>query len=254
MEQTGFDALLRRKQSVKGILSNVFHYLNEHYRCEYVFKSAIFNEVLLKHHSLVETGYLTEFRSSNAKADVVILNGTSIVYEIKSDIDRLDRLCSQTIAYQQIFDKVVVVSKPENASKISLLIPSTIGIVTLSPDLQIQTVREPTSNIDNLNRAWLFDCLRKPEYLSIIKTVFGEIPQVPGTRIHSACKQLFVSLSNEQAHFNFVSSLKQRQFPKDQILLVGKASKELKCLLAEKIYSSKECELINFALDQSLIN
>ncbi len=208
----------------------------------------------------MEASYLTEFRSFNAKADIVIVNGTSIVYEIKSDIDRLDRLCSQTTAYQQIFDKVVIVSNQENISKIKEIVPPNIGIISLHPNMHIEITCilrcfvRLRPNVPLLNKELLFDCLRKPEYLSIIQTAFGKIPSVPSTRIHSACKRLFTTLSNEEAHAQFTTVLKQRQFSKEQINLVNKVDKVLKCLLADKIYSTKACKLIKFGLDQKLIN
>ena len=61
-------------------------------RDEYIYKAALTHNVLLGTHSLKTASMLAEFRVGQCKADVAILNGTSTVYEIKSERDSLDRL------------------------------------------------------------------------------------------------------------------------------------------------------------------
>jgi len=251
-KQTGFDQYMPARATVSYALQKAFNYLATHYRGEYVFKTAIFKEALIQHHGLKSTCFLTEFRSANAKADILLLNGTSIAYEIKSDIDRLDRLGNQTAVYQYIFDKVIIVSSIEHLTKVIQLVPLSVGISVLAKNSNIVPVRHPTSNVPYLKKDLMFDCLRKPEYLSLIQSVFHSIPDVPSTRIHTACKSLFCSLSNEEAHHHFVTVLKRRQFSQDQMQLIRSTRHALQCLLADKIYSPKECELLKFGLTQQL--
>ena len=80
--------------------------LNRH---EYVYKAALTQKVLLGIHSLNTASMLTEFRVGPCKADVVILNGTGTVYEIKSERDSLTRLKEQIIAYSKVFAKVNII-------------------------------------------------------------------------------------------------------------------------------------------------
>lgn len=253
-QQTRFHIPTGQNLSVKSALLKVFSYLSTNYRCEYVYKTAILKEVLLKRHDLVKSTYLTEFRSFNAKADIVILNGTSTVYEIKSDIDRLDRLLSQILAYQKVFDKVFVVSNEENFSKILSIVPRSIGLIILQPDLTISTRREATSNINHLDKRIMFDSLRKNEYFEIIRKEFGKTPNVPSTRIHSFCKNLFDSLPNVKAQHIFVETLKRRGLSPEQVNLVNASNLALKCLLTEKNYSPENCRFIKFGLNQKLLN
>ncbi|QHS63248.1 sce7726 family protein [Chitinophaga agri] len=252
LNQTGFKSLLRSGLTVKSVLPKIFYYLNDHYRCEYIYKSAILNEVLLKNYTLQEASYFTEFRSFNAKADIVILNGTSIVYEVKSDIDRLDRLISQTSAYQKIFDKVIITSNKENITKIEKIVAPNIGITMLNTDLTVDTFREAKSNLDILDKDLIFDSLRRSEYLSIIEKAFGQTPKVPGTIIHATCKKIFQQLSNIEAHSYFINTLKQRRISRDQINLVNNAHKALKNLLIEKKLSDNDCKLVKLGLEQKI--
>src|SRR5262245_59459635 len=64
-------------------------------RDEYIYRAALTHKVLLRTHSLKTASMLTEFRAGACKADVVILNGTATVYEIKSERDSLARLANQ---------------------------------------------------------------------------------------------------------------------------------------------------------------
>ncbi|MGN6494601.1 MAG: sce7726 family protein [Agriterribacter sp.] len=254
LQQTGFIHSIRPNSTTKSILKKVFYYLNDNYRCEYVYKTAILTEILLKDHSIEDTSYLTEFRAFNTKADVVLLNGTSVVYEIKSDLDNLERLSAQTSTYKKIFDKVFVISNWGNISRIKDIVDEGVGIASLNTDFSIKTFREAASNLDRLDRGLMFDCLRKPEYLSIIETYYGKSPNVPGTQIHSACKSLFTAIPLVLAHNYFVQTLKNRKLCNDQINLVRFVDKAFKCLVTEKNYSSKDCKLIKFGLSQVLIN
>src|SRR5258708_1033220 len=59
----------------------------EGYRDEYIYKAALTHKVLLGTHSLQTASMLNEFRVGECKADLVILNGTSTAYEVKSERD-----------------------------------------------------------------------------------------------------------------------------------------------------------------------
>lgn len=251
-ETTGFDRLVRKNASIKTALLKAYNFLSENYRCEYIFKTAIINEILIKRHSIQEANCITEFRTFNAKADVVILNGTSTVYEIKSDIDKLSRLPSQINAYEQIFDKVFVVSNEKNVSAINKIVSPNTGIMILNQDLSLVPVKEAKSNIEKLNKKLMFDCLRKPEYLDIIGGVYGAVPEVPNTLIHSRCKELFEKLPNSYAHKYFLDVLKKRQLPKQQLNWARSADERLRCLFLERKYSENEFKLIRFGLTETL--
>jgi len=252
LRQTNFEKELKKSIPLGSALHEVFNFLNENYRCEYVFKTAILNELLLKRHDLIESAYLTEFRAFNAKADIIILNGTSTVYEIKSDIDNFARLLNQVSIYQKMFDRVYVVSNSKNLLTVKKIIPKGVGIAVLNDDLTIDFKRESASHIKQLDQSYMFDSLRKPEYLSMIKAAFGEVPKVAGTLIHARCKKLFCTLDPKKAHSYFLQVLKSRKFNDTQIELIHNVNLGLKGLVSDKYYSEKECKRISFALNQKI--
>lgn len=80
-------------------LNRVYSFLFKNYRNEYIYKNVIVNKILLGKHSLKTSQMLTEFRVGKCKADVVVLNCTSTVYEIKSELDSFNRLGKQLGVY-----------------------------------------------------------------------------------------------------------------------------------------------------------
>jgi len=196
--------------SLKDFLQKVYSHLFKNYRNEYVYKNAIANKILLGKHSLNTAFMLTEYRVADCKADAVVLNGTSNVYEIKSEFDSLDRLKRQIEAYSQVFDFIHVITAPSQIMKVKASVSKSVGIMSLTDRNTISTVREAATGKHSVKPAVIFDSLRKAEYTFIIKEQYGFIPDVPNTRMYGACREMFASLSPETAHDSMVRVLKKR--------------------------------------------
>lgn len=195
---------------LRDFYDGLFARLFREYRNEYIYKNAIAGKVLLGRHSLNSSFMLTEFRAGNCKADTVILNGSSTVYEIKSTYDSVNRLERQLNAYQQTFDRINVITSDDQLEKVKQTVGEAVGLMVLSDHYTISTIREATSQKARVVPSVVFDSLRKSEYASIIKTQFGSVPDVPNTRIYGECKSLFEMLAPEVAHDEMVRVLKER--------------------------------------------
>ncbi|MHB9037783.1 MAG: sce7726 family protein [Armatimonadota bacterium] len=182
-------------------------------RNEYIYKNAIAQKVLLGKHSLNTSCMLTEFRAGSCKADVVILNGTSTVYEVKSERDKLDRLEKQLNEYLRIFDRVQVITGANHISALEKNIPIEVGIQVLTDRFQISEYRSWRSNLANISPGHIFECLQRAEYLAILSDCGIAVPKVPNTLVHAAAKELFSSLTPEQAHSGMVRVLKNTRSP-----------------------------------------
>ncbi len=179
----------------------VYNLLFKSYRNEYIYKNVIAHKILLGRHSLNTSRMLTEFRVDKSKADVVILNGTSTVYEIKSEYDSFVRLKKQIQAYFKVFDYINVITSPSQAEKLKTILPDNAGIFVLTKKNTITTIRDSQSNKKNINTSILFNSLRKAEYTEIIKGYYGKIPDVPNTLIYNReCKELFCKMQPVIAH------------------------------------------------------
>jgi hypothetical protein len=170
---------------------------------------------------------LTEFRVGNNKADVVILNGTSSVYEIKSEYDTFNRLQNQLDTYLEIFDYVNVITTFSQANKLYSILPEKIGILVLTDSNTISIIKEAKSNKENFNPARLFDSFRKAEYTRIIKEYFGVIPDVPNTMIFDECKKLYSKIPPIVAHDLSFKILKERTNAENIKAFISKAPSSL---------------------------
>ncbi len=188
----------------------IYNILFKNYRNEYIYKNAIANKILLGKHSLNTSHMLTEFRVGKCKADAVVINGTSTVYEIKSDFDSFARLESQVKAYYQTFDHINVITSNTQATKLESVLPDAVGILVLTNRYKISTIRESKSNKKNIKLDTLFDSLRKKEYMKVVKEYYGTVPNVPNTQVYRECKKLFCKIPPETAHDLTMKTLRER--------------------------------------------
>ncbi len=205
----------------------VYNLLFKNYRNEYIYKNVIANKILLGKHSLNTSQMLTEFRVGRSKADVVLLNGASTVYEIKSQYDSFARLEKQMRAYFEIFDYINVITSSSQVKKLDSILPDKAGILVLTNRNTISTIREAKSNRENINPDILFDSLRKAEYMRIIKEYYGTVPDVPNTQIYRECKKLFCEIPPVYAHDLTIKILKERTNSKRLKNFIDKAPSSL---------------------------
>lgn len=231
------------KLELVNILDRMHSFLLKHYRCEYIYKNAIASKILLGKYSLKTSTLLSEFRANESKADIVIINGTSNVYEIKTELDSLNRLKRQLESYSNMFDKISVVTYEENTEKLLKVLPKGIGVLVLTKKYTLKEILKPDSNEKNVNPSIIFDSLTKKEYLSIIKDEFGYIPSVPNTIIYDVCKRMFCSLSPKKSHIMMIKALKKRRISNYQEGIVNSAPESLKLFCLSKSLSKKGCEV-----------
>lgn len=173
-------------------------------RNEYVYKSAITNNILLGVHSLLTSTMLTELRIDNCKADVVILNGTSTAYEIKSERDSITRLSSQIDAFRRVCASVNVICGDTHRAEVIRAIPEDVGILVLSPRLRITEVRRAEACPERISPLSVFHSLRLDEAGTILKYYGFDLPPVPNTERYWAYRREFEKLTSRQAHDGFV--------------------------------------------------
>lgn len=210
LRESGADQMLDPSLTLGDGFDSLFGSLFRKHRSEYTYKNAIANRILLGTHSLNSSFMVTEFRALDCKADCVIVNGTSHVYEIKSEFDSMARLRGQIAAYRTIFDHIHVITSETQLDAVTESVDEDVGLMVLNNRQSISTVREADSLRPWTKPSAIFDSLRKSEYIQIIEKQFGEVPNVPNTKIYQACRRLFCDLSPETAHDEMVRILKER--------------------------------------------
>jgi len=202
--------LVNPASTVGDLFDSVFNLLkNKTYRHEYAYKAAITNKILLGTHSLKTASMLSEFRVGKSKADIVILNGTSSVYEIKSERDKLDRLESQINSYLKVFARVNIITGENHLEEITNKTSEEVGILLLTDRYQISIIRKSIERKDRIEPQILFESLQRKEQIEILMQ-FGEAPpDVPNTQLHEALREKFSKLPPAKLHDVTINILKK---------------------------------------------
>ena len=133
--------------------------MKNNYRNEYFYKNTLLNKLLLGVHSVNTTTALTEVAIAKSKADFVLINGKAVVYEIKTELDNLERLSSQVDDYYKAFDHVAVVTYEKNLQQLQKVLDSIdkpVGIYVLRKNGKLGTVRKPQRHISDLDNISYF--------------------------------------------------------------------------------------------------
>lgn len=215
----------------RQLISEIYCELKNNYRNEYFYKNTLLNKLLLGVHSINTTTALTEIPIAKSKADFVLINGKAVVYEIKTELDNLERLSSQIDDYYKAFDHVAVVTFEKNLLQLQKVLDSIdkpVGIYVLRKNGKLGTIHKPQRYIEDLNKEIIFKLLRKNEYENIITHYYGYLPEVSQFKYYTACKQLFLEIPLEESYLYVLKNLKKRmQLEKQEFV---KAPYELKFL------------------------
>lgn len=107
---------------------------------------------LRKHHAASDTLVVNELglKHGKCRADIAVINGHLIGYEIKSDEDSLYRLADQVVAYNSVFDKASVIAGSRHLKEIKKLIPRWWGIIVATKGsrgaVHFETIRQALPN------------------------------------------------------------------------------------------------------------
>ncbi|WP_157907226.1 sce7726 family protein [Sorangium cellulosum] len=205
------DELFGRSTTLLTAVQAIFDLMRRRYRSDYVYRAAIANKIFLGRHSPATTTLLSELRVWRSKADLAMLNGTSTVYEIKTELDNLDRLSSQLADYSRMFDRTYVVTHDGQAQPLQSVLPSHVGVIVLSKSFTLQVVREASSNADNIDILTVVDALRRSELVEMTRALCGSVPQVPSVRLVAECRQLLSQHQARSVHREMVRLLKKRR-------------------------------------------
>lgn len=195
------------------LVSEIYNVLRKDYRNEYFYKNTLLNKLLLGVHSINTTTALTEIPIERSKADFVLINGKAVVYEIKTELDNLDRLESQINDYYRAFDHVVVVTCKDNLPELEkkiMMMEKPVGIYVLQKQGRLSPIRMPGKFSDLIDKETLFKILRKAEYEDIILSKYKSLPEVTQFKYYSECKKLFLKISIDEVYELFMMQLKKR--------------------------------------------
>ncbi len=231
-------------KSHQQIISFIYKLMDNEYRNEYYYKNTLLNKLLLGIHSPKTTVALTEVPVNKSKADFILINGKAVVYEIKTELDNLDRLENQLNDYFKAFNNVCVVTSEATFEAVNKkLVNSNVGIYVLTHRNTISLRKEAVNDASRLDLGIIFKILRKKEYESIIKEVYGYLPDVSQFKYYSECKKLFENIDVWTAYTMFIKELKKRN--SIDMELFEKVPKEIKSIIYFSDFNIKDYVNLN---------
>lgn len=206
----------------------IYRELGKQYRNEYFYKNTFINTLLLKKYGIKDTILLNEFRVGKSVADLVMINGESRAFEIKTELDSKKRLHGQISDYSKVFNKCYVITDESLVEKYANEDDS-VGIIALqkkSRSFKLEEVRSPITN-DYINPDVAMRCLRTNEYKNIAKTYFEELPEMNSFNMFKICLDLIRYIPQDEFTLLFNSEIKKRKSATTSLRFVNKELRQI---------------------------
>ena len=242
---TTYDHSLKGIESYYDYILYIYKFIAKCYRCEYIFKNEIINQLLLKKYGTKNTIAFNEFRIGNSIVDLAMMNGESKAFEIKTQFDTSRRLSKQMEDYKKVFNKCYIVVASEDIGYYENLIEPTTGIIELYYDrgrVKINEYRKAITNSE-LDSDILIRCLRVQEYKNIVFSYDGFLPNVYEYEMYDACRARIKQIPSAKLNDLFLYEIKKR---KSMTSKLNEVPKELRQICLSLNLSEKErIELTN---------
>lgn len=222
--------------SYSDLYEYIYSLLCHYYKCEYVYLNELFiNEIVKKHND--NHTVLTELIVNDSQADLVIINGTTNVYEIKTELDTLMRLPKQLEDYTRAFEMVYVVTNKTYLKDVRNLLKDkfdSVGIYLLDDNGKLKLVRRSKSHKSKLNKEYMFNVLNRKEFEIINEDYYKAKAKFLKMSVKSAHEFYKNSLYNRTKDINYIMN-----FPDSLKLAIYKIqnrlTRESRRVLLEKI-------------------
>lgn len=192
-------------------LKYVYQILENNYQNEYIFKNSFLNEWLIKEIGQNNTKVYNEFRVGNAVADLVMFNGKSKVFEIKTEFDSTKRLNLQIENYSKAFNQIFLIV-PESKLSIYSKIDKNIGLISFNNNEKLEKFilqRDAFTNSE-VDYDTIMKVLHTNEYKSIVESFYGELPIMTSFNQYNICRELIKKIPNNTLNKKFIEKMKSR--------------------------------------------
>jgi len=230
------------KATYLDYLRHIYHILEQNYPNEYILKNAFLTEWLIKEIGKSNSKVFSEYRVGDAVADLVMFNGESKVFEIKTEFDTDNRLTLQLENYRKAFNKIFIII-PESKLAFYQKYDVGVGLITFNGN-RIQKFilqRDATSNAE-VDAETIMHILHTQEYKSIVKAYYGRLPEMTSFNQFHKCYELIRNIPNQELNSQFIEQMKSRDH---ENVLSQRYYKELNQLsLALRLNKSKRNNMI----------
>lgn len=177
------------------------------YPCERIIKYNLVKD--FRKHSDEVT--IFEMKVKNSRIDIGRINGSSYVYEIKTELDSLNKLEKQLRDYSEVFEYINIVIHPKHLKRCKNIIPEFCGIITYETnpkECKFINVKKAKKN-PLINSCTQIQTLTSKDLEYIIRK-YIDVP-IPNKR--SDREELILSkYNNKKINLLFKEAIKQRYF------------------------------------------
>lgn len=202
----------------KSVITDFYQELQANHRNEYFYKNELLNSLLIQNGKISSCSALTELPVADSKTDMIFVdeNDVGTVYEIKTELDTLNRLESQIQDYYKAFPYIYVVTSSSHLHQLEQALEGTnVGIIELTSNNEFVHRKEVTCNTASLSHDVLFRILRKKEFESIVLKYFGKLPDVSDFVYYGTCLELLKNLDIVLFQKEVMSCLRKRNLVRD---------------------------------------
>lgn len=191
-------------------LKFVYSVLENYYQNEYILKNSFLNEWLIKELGENNSELYNEFRIGNAIADLVMFNGTSKAFEIKTDLDSSKRLSSQLKEYKKVFNEIFLIV-PISRLKEYVIYDKSVGIISFdkSSPKKFNLFRAATKN-SKIDNKLLMQIFHTKEYKDVVAQYYGELPYMTSFNQFKICSDLIAKIPQNDLNQLFIDKMKKR--------------------------------------------
>lgn len=204
--------ILIRCTTYSDMLKKSYSVISKYYRCEYVYKNELI-KLLLKKYGTRNSVYFNEFRVGNSIADMVMFNGESKAFEIKTEYDTPRRLDKQMDDYKRFFDKCYIIVPENKVDEYRDIVESTTGIIAMSHkngSIILKEVRQAEQN-ERFDFEALMSCLRTEEYKNIVLSLGESLEGVAGYDMYKYCYRVISKENPNKLRELFLREIKKRK-------------------------------------------
>lgn len=202
--------LKNRRNRYIDYLKHVYNILENHYQNEYILKNSFLNDWLINEVGESNSQIFSEFRIGKAIADLAMFNGTSKVFEIKTDLDSDKRLNSQLQQYKKVFNEIYLIV-PSAKYDLYQGYDKGIGVITFDNvhTQRFKLVRPAKVNYD-LDNGALMQIFHSSEYKKVVENYHGFLPNMTSFNQFEVCSEKINEIPREELNRLFIQLMKLR--------------------------------------------
>lgn len=192
-------------------LKHIYGILEQHYQNEYIIKNSFLNEWLISELGKMDSIVFNEFRVGDAIADLVMFNGVSKAFEIKTEYDTDQRLDLQLQNYRRAFNQIYLIV-PESKLDIYDKYDSDIGLITYKRQVKNKFCKHREAvEKKEIDPGTIMHIFHTSEYKKVVKSHYGELPTMTSFNQFKICNQLIGKIPIEDLNLYFIEQMKSRK-------------------------------------------